>query len=122
MKILKMSVIHRILVKGLLDEASKKGSSLSDLSQMIKIVDKINFTEDEAKELKFETKFVDDKDPSKGASIHWNKEIDTEKDFELSDDQAQMVKDIIKKKNDAKEFTSSEYKVADVAEQLEIKL
>lgn len=131
MKTLNLQVVHRILLKGMLDGEGKKGHSLSELNEYFKIIDKINFTEEESKDYEFKQELLDPNDASKGASLRWqtlknidgnNTEIDILKPFEISDEQAQLLKTIIEEKNKAKEFTVSDIKITDVADQLEIKL
>ena len=127
MKTLNLQVVHRILLKGLLDGEGKKGHSLTELNQFFKIIDKINFIEEEVKDYAFKQVFVDETDPSKGASLNWQtkkgeEEIDILKPFDISDEQAILLKKLIEEKNKAKEFTSSEIKIVDIADQLEIKL
>ena len=127
MKTLNLQVVHRILLKNILDGEGKKGHSLSELNDFFKIIDKVNFTEDEIKEYAFKQVLVDEGDPAKGASLNWQtkkgeEDIDVLKPFEISDDQASLLKKIIDEKNKAKEFVASELKIVDIADQLELKI
>lgn len=117
---LKLKVIHRLLLVGWLNEAGKaNGNSLSQLNQMLKIVDKISFTEEENKLFKVhqeerkdaEGKIIVDPQGNPSLQIAWSikdeegNDIDVEKDFELSDEQKEQVYGIMKSKDEKKEFT-----------------
>ena len=130
MKTLNLQVVHRILLRGLLDGESKKGHTLSAINQIMKIIDKVAITEEENKDYNLRTELNYPQDPTKGGMLKWEQfkkgdkkiEIDVFKPFELSDEQVGMIKEIIESKNKAKEFTANDLKIMDIAEQLEIKL
>lgn len=109
MKTLKLKVVHRILIHGMLNtDGTKSGNfTLKNLSLMLKILDRVNFSEEEAKVLNIRVE--------EGGTVKWNAfttaedgtktDVDVEKEIELSDDQAELLKDIMKQKNERKEFT-----------------
>ena len=126
-----MNVLHRILLRGILNDEGKKGHSLSDLNMFFKILDKITFTEEENKEYNFRVENVTDSEGKEVSSLRWNvkkdgkeggKDLDAEKEFEFSDEQGDKLKEVLQKKNDAKEFTVENFAIKDVAEQLGLKI
>lgn len=116
MKTLSLKVVHRILIKGMIDSAGKSGKSLSELNKLLKLIDKFDFSSDELTELNLR---VED------GMLKWNakledKDIDIEKGIELSDEQAELLKSIVKEKDDKKEFSLAEATpFMHIAEQLE---
>lgn len=116
MKNLKLKTVHRLLLKGIIDAAGQKGGTLSEIQKYLKILEKLSFTEEETKLLKIRVE--NDK-------VLWNvldddkNEIDLEKDFEFSDEQIEIIKNAIKKKDEAKEFTFSDVTpISDIAGQV----
>jgi hypothetical protein len=112
----KFKVVHRILLKQLIDSDGKAGSHpLSALSKMMKIQEAISFTEEEVKTLNLRLEMLpapEGREPV--GQWRWNtkrdnaldgEEVDLEKSFSFSDEQKDIVADILKRKNDAKEFT-----------------
>lgn len=115
MKELKLKVASRILVINLLNEAGKGGGTLQQLKDMMKIIEKVEVTEEEKKALEY-------KFDAEAGRVSWKPENDEEKSIELNDEQATILKDILKKKNDAKEFTFDVLlPLGDVADQLDVK-
>jgi len=123
MTTLKLKAIHRILLKEMIDADGKKGHSLSELNKLNKILDKVEFTEEELRDLNLRLE---------NGAFHWNVkkpkeegseemvDIDIDKDFELSDEQAKMLYNILKEKDENKGFQRSEVgPFMDLAEQLE---
>lgn len=132
---LKLKTVHRFQLRNLLNGEAKAGHSLSDLNQINKIFDKVTFTDDEVKLLNIRTENVPGKDTNGQdvtyTSFLWNthekpngkgKELDIEKDFEISDEQKTLLTAIIERKNTAKEFTMDQVRMMDIAEQLGIKI
>lgn len=135
MKTLQFSVVHRLIVSGWLNEAGRSsGQTLSDLSKMLKLVDKLVFTEEENEQ--FQVKIENRKD-AEGNEIRdaktgnvvqqmaWKSkdeagnDIDIKKEFELSDEQVTILKDLIKAKDERKEFNFEGMSVvAEIAEQV----
>lgn len=132
---LKLKVVHRFQIRNLLNGESKAGHSLSDINLINKIFDKVVFSEEEVKLLNIRTESVPGKDANGQdvtyTSFLWNshekpdgkgKELDLEKEFELSDEQKALLIAIINRKNEAKEFTMDQVKLIEVAEQLGVKI
>jgi hypothetical protein len=109
MKTLKLKAIHRLQAIGMFN--SLKGLDLQSLNKVLKIVEKIEVTKEEAELL--ELKQVENQ-------IVWNPEKDEEKDFELSDEQAEKLKEIIKKRSDDKELSISDKSLLDIYNQLDV--
>ena len=99
MKQVKLKVLDRFLIQLSLDKDGKAGShSLSELNQMLKIIDKFNFSEEERKDLNIR---------NEGGALKWNSENDIEKEFEIGDEQFQVIKTLLEKKDKAKDFDLS---------------
>lgn len=105
MKTVKFKVIHRLLLLGLLNKGSEKGGSLSQMHKMYKILDKIDFKEEEQK--KINLRQVDNQ-------MHWWKteggiegaqEIDVDKEIQFSDDEIDVLKEIYRQADEAKQFS-----------------
>lgn len=122
MTTLKLKAVHRILIKGMLDSSSKSGRTLSELNKLLKLLDKIDFTPEEAKEIDLRVE---------NQTLRWNVtklkeegstemiEVDVEKEFELSEEQRELLKTIIKEKDEKKEFSLPEAApFTDIAEQV----
>lgn len=104
MKIISLKVIHRILVKGMIDSFGKSGKNLSELNKLIKLLDVFEFTQTELKDLNLR---VED------GMLKWNakvedQDIDVEEEFEVSDEQFELLKSIVKEKDEKKEFSLAE--------------
>jgi len=122
MKKISLKVIHRLLLQGVLNEEGKAGHTLSQLNKMLKVTDKLAFTEEELKAINLRIVDTDDNgNKLQDTQYKWNSkdadgnDLDAGKEIELSDEQNQLIKDLFKKKNDAKEF-----KLGDVKPMLEI--
>ena len=101
MKTLKLKAIHRILAVGLVESKGRDGGSLTEQSQMFKLVDKLNLTEDERK--KMDVRLEDSQ--LKWQTVGKDGEIlDTEVEIELSDDGFKMLREILKDRSDKKEI------------------
>jgi hypothetical protein len=98
MKTLKLNVIHRVVLISVLNGEAKAGGTLTDFKNMIRILEKIEFSDAEREEKGLKS------DPEK-QQIAWNVEKDVETEFELSDDQGELLKNIIQRKSDAKELS-----------------
>jgi hypothetical protein len=109
MKTLKLKAIHRLLIIGVFN--SLKGLDLQSLNKILKIVEKIEIKKEEAEAI--ELKQVENQ-------VTWNAEKDEEKDFELSDEQAEKLKETIKKKSDDKELAITDKPLLDIYNQLDI--
>jgi len=119
MKTLKLSVIHRVVLMGVLN-SEQSGHNLSELNQMLKIVDKLGIKLEEQKKLNL--RIEDGAWKWETADADGN-EIDTEQDFEMSDDQTDVLVKILNKKNEEKAFALNNAKpIIDIFEQLEIQL
>mgnify|MGYP001567449348 CR=1 FL=1 len=121
MRTLKLKVVHRILLSGILNvEGTKEGYGLKALSDMLKVFDKINFTQEETALLKIRQEDNQMKwDAAKENEDGSKEEIDIEKEFEVSNDQADLLKEIFKKKDEKKEFTLSGLNpIVEIADQI----
>lgn len=113
----KLKVIHRLFLLSIVNGIGK--NSLSVLSNALNVFEKLNFKEEERKELDLRFEAKDDG----SGQWKWGDEKDTEKDFELSDEQAEMLKKLISDKDEKKEFTVSEcVPMVYVCEQLGIEM
>ena len=121
---LKLKAVHRLILRSVVDSDGKSGNhSLSDLNKMLKLLDLVSFSEEETKRLNIRLD---------NGAVRWDtrlggapdgEEVDLEKELEISDEQKDLLKEIIKRKNDAKEFSLSEATpVTDVASQLGLEL
>ena len=109
MKTLKLKTIHRLLTLEVLNVAGKAGGSLAEINKLLKFIDKVDFSEEEKKMLMFrqteDNKLVWNlrKDGAEDGEI-----VDVEKEIEISDEQVDMLKEIFKKRDEEKKFTTSE--------------
>ena len=94
---LKLKVVHRLLLLGMLDGESKEGHTLSELNKYLKLVDRVQFKEADVKELDLRIE---------ENAWKWKAETDKERKIDLSDEQLKTVCDLMKKKDDKKEFTA----------------
>lgn len=95
---------------------------MSSLNRLMKIIDKINFHEKEAKELdiRVENERLTWK-ITKGGKPK-GEVIDVDKSFEFSDEEAAALTDMLKGMNEKKEFKPENAALGDVAKQLNIEL
>lgn len=109
---LKLKVLPRLLLNGLLDQYMQTATrSLSELSKLLKIHDKIVFSADEQAILNVHL----EKNPDTGLSAtHWNARaggtldgdlVDVDRDIELSDEQKEMLYTIFKDMDERKAFS-----------------
>lgn len=120
MKTLKLKVIHRVLIRGVLNSAGSAGGSLSEINKMLKLIDKISFTEDENK--MFDFKYLE------GNRLSWHikkdgaedgEDIDLPKEIEISDEQVDVLKTVFEKNDKDKKFTLADVgPLSEVAEQI----
>lgn len=109
MKTLKLKTIHRLLTLEVLNVAGKAGGSLAEINKLLKFIDRVDFSEEEKKMLMFrqteDNKLVWNlrKDGAEDGEI-----VDVEKEIEISDEQVDMLKEIFKKRDEEKKFTTSE--------------
>lgn len=115
----KFKVIHRIILRGIVDSDGKSGQhALSELSKMLKVQEIVSFPEAEAKEFNIRVEEGAFRWNSKRDNSPEGEEIDVEKPFSFSDEQKDLICDIIKRKSEAKEFSLSEASpVMEIAEQ-----
>ncbi|OGJ58623.1 hypothetical protein A2635_03990 [Candidatus Peribacteria bacterium RIFCSPHIGHO2_01_FULL_51_9] len=107
MKTVNLKVVHRLLLKAMLNEEGKgPGYSLSDLHKIFKVFDKIDFTPDEAKQFKLRNEENMVKWDAREGGTEDGKEIDIHKGFELSDEEVKLVCGMMKKKDEEKRFTT----------------
>ncbi len=111
MKTLKLKVVHRLLLQGLLNDAGKQGTTLTELNKMLKIVDRLVMDEAYVKSVNLRLVNKDDAGNDLPAPQYkWNtkdengNEVDVEKEVELSDEQGNLLHEIFKSKNEKKEF------------------
>ena len=95
MKTLDLKTIHRLLLVNIVNEEGKKGATLSELKGYFKILEKIELTEDEKKTVGL--KIENDQ-------VRWNPEKDVEVSTEISDEQVDTLKKMLKKRDEDKSF------------------
>ena len=136
MKTLKLKFNDRIGIRGLLNaKYAQGGLTLDTLKDASKLLDKVSIETtwgkkgkdgitkatggDEAKAL--ELKQVTSVDPQgrQMAQLIWDAKKDVVRDFELADDEAKLLKEIIKDKNEKKEIKLDDMWLAGVSEQLD---
>lgn len=121
MKTLQLKAVHRFLLTNYFnEEGSAGGYPMSDIGKMYKILEKLSFNDEERTLLNIRTeadKVMWDSKDNEG------NEIDVDKPIELSDEEAELMKRILKKKDEAKKFTLVDLNpVMEVASQLELTL
>jgi hypothetical protein len=98
MKELRLKTASRLLLVSMLNEEGQGGGTLSHLKDMIKVIEKVELKDDEKERLDLTIDQV-------AGKVSWKPENDMEVTIELSDDQANLVKGIIEKRNSDKRFT-----------------
>lgn len=98
---LNVKIADRIVLINLLEQYGKKGTSLSELNQIYKMFDKLEFKDEERKEINFRIE--------NGAYMWENKDkdgndLDTDKKVELSEKQVEILNGVLKDKDTKKEF------------------
>ena len=125
MFILKLSVLPRLVLIAQLDQANTlQARSLSELSKLMKLSDKVNFTDEERKILNIRN----EKAENGNMEIRWNRNldgkeesefVDIERDIELSDDQKTLLYTVYKELDERKAFTPAQLKpTLEVAEKI----
>ena len=105
MKTLKLKAIHRILAVGLVEGKGKDGGSLTEQNQLLKLVDKLNLTQEERKKMNVRI----EKEELRWQTLTEKGEVlDVEVEIELSDEGFTMLREILKSKSDKKEIKMSE--------------
>jgi hypothetical protein len=108
MKTLQLKAHHRLLTIGMLN--ALKGLDLQSLSKVLKIVEKVELSKEEAEAIELK---------QDGDKLVWDASKDEEKAIELSDEQADKLKEILKKKSDDKELTITDKPLLDIYNQLD---
>lgn len=111
MHILKLRVVHRIMLVNLVDAFFKnEPHTLSELSKLMKLSDRLNFTPEERQILG--VRAVKNEQTGR-EDIVWNlrkdgaedgEEVDVERDVELSDEQKEMLYNVVKHMDGKKEL------------------
>lgn len=123
MKTLKLSALPRVYLISILNEEGQKGKyNLSDLNKFFKILDKVEFKEEDRKRLSMK---------ADGDQLMWNtfvkdeegkdteEKADIEQEFELSDDQVKLLQEVWKRRDEEKEFSLAQVaSVSHIAEQI----
>jgi hypothetical protein len=116
MKTVELQIVHRLILKNLLDAKGNEGSTLSELNKMLKVIDKIALTEAEITRVGLRVE---------EGSLKWNikgegdVDLDPATAIDLADDQVDLVKAIIKEKSEKKELKLADAKpVQEIAEKL----
>ena len=102
MKTIKLKAVHRLVLIALFGGEGQKGHSLSELNDLLKFDEKIRLSEEEIKKLNLR---VEESSYKWDAKDKDGVDVDEEKDFELSDDQVNLLLKTFKEKDDKKEFT-----------------
>lgn len=114
MKNIKLNVAERLSVSNLLSEIYQAGGlHLGTLKLAFNIVSKIEINEQERKAIDL---------VQKGGSISWNPKKDKEKEFEFSEDEAKLIKDAVKAKDEKKGFTLADRFILGIAEKFGVEL
>lgn len=108
MKNLQLKAIHRLTTIAMLN--GLKGLDLQSLNKVLKIVEKLELTKEEVEAINLK---------QDGDKLTWLPENDTDKEIELSDDQVDKLKEILKKKGDDKELSTADKPLLEVYEQLD---
>ena len=122
---LKLSTLPRLVLIAQLDQANTlQARSLSELSKLMKLSDKVNFTDEERKILNIRN----EKAENGNMEIRWNRNldgkeegefVDIERDIELSDDQKTLLYTVYKELDERKAFTPAQLKPSlDIAEKI----
>ena len=122
---LKLSTLPRLVLIAQLDQANTlQARSLSELSKLMKLSDKVNFTDEERKILNIRN----EKAENGNMEIRWNRNldgkeegefVDIERDIELSDDQKTLLYTVYKELDERKAFTPAQLKpTLEVAERI----
>ena len=125
MFILKLSALPRLVLIAQLDQANTlQARSLSELSKLMKLSDRVNFTDEERKILNIRN----EKAENGNMEIRWNRNldgkeesefVDIERDIELSDDQKTLLYTVYKELDERKAFTPAQLKPSlDIAEKI----
>lgn len=116
MKTIKIKVKERMGLIGLLNKTYEKGGlDLKSLTISQKLVNQLIIQEDEGKKIKWE------QNPING-NFTWDLKKDKGKDIEFTDDALKLVADIIKRRNDSKEFALEDTFLVELTEKLGIEV
>lgn len=116
MKTVNLGVVHRLLLVSMLNDEGKKGSTLTDLKNMLKIVEKVEITQEERQDIEMAVN-------NETNRVSWNPEKDITKEIDLTEDEFSKLKDIFKHKNEEKSFNFETLNpMLQLAEQLEIEV
>ena len=120
MKTLKLNIVHRLLLNSYLDEKGKEGGTLSEQNKMMKVMDRLVLAEVETQRISLRME---------DSSLRWNTkgedgtDLDPLVDIELTDEQADLLKTLLKEKNEKKQIKMAEAApLTELAKQLEIEL
>lgn len=92
-----LSVFDRITIINTLNAGfNKNGGSLLELNAVLKVLDKINFTDEENESLNFRT----ETNALGGVQVKWNQESDNEKGFDFTCKEFDIIKKYLEDKKD----------------------
>jgi len=115
MKTLNINIRERLGIATLLDKTYQKGGlDLRNLVIAQKILGLLMIDEKEQKDVKW-TRTPD-------GNINWDTRKDKGKNIEFSDDAIKLITEIIKRRNDSKEFTLADSFLVELTDKLEIKI
>lgn len=111
--VLKLNVLQRLLINGFMNDYAKSGLSLTEMNKALKLVEKLAFKDEEQKELNVRLESVNEAgEPLPAPVYRWNRvneetkeEVDVPREVDFSNEQSALLKDVLSKKNDNKEFT-----------------
>ncbi len=119
MHTLQFKVIHRLLLIGMVNEAGKKGGSLSDLKNQLKTIEKLELSEDEKTEIGMKVTPIEGREGMN--KTKWDPDKDIDKNIDLSDEQFSLLHDIIVSKNKEKSFNLETFiQTSEIAEKFGI--
>lgn len=114
MEKLKLSVAERFSLTNLLTEIYRAGGlDLKSLKKAFNVMDKIEMTEKEAKQIKLK---------QTGATITWDPKSAKDVEIEFSKDEADLIREAVKDKNEKKGFTMADKNILTLAEKLELEI
>ena len=105
---LQLKVIHRLTTIAMLNGI--KGIDLQSLNKILKVVERLELTKEEIEAIDLK---------QDGDKLVWKSSDEEPKEIELSDDMADKLKEILKKKSDEKDFCANDKPLMEVYEQLE---
>lgn len=104
----------------MLDARGNAGGSMTELNKILKVVEKLQLTEEEVKHVNLRLEDGALKWSTKGED---GSDLDPAKEIELADEQVDLLKTMLKEKDEKKEFKMAEAgPVNEIVKELELEL